>query len=136
MCPTASTRPARIRTPRGARSVVGPQDIGNRWFSVGMSGHDRYEETTGHHIFPARTSGSSAARRRVRIPPDRCAGRVLSPAGKDFRKTPETGNALSTTATTVGGLLAICWQPASQQGPRKAFVLVGVTGFEPVASAV
>jgi integrase len=28
------------------------------------------------------------------------------------------------------------WQPASQQGPRKAFVLVGVTGFEPVASAV
>src|SRR4029450_11358808 len=69
MCPTASTRPARIRTHRVARSVVGPQDIGNRWFSVGMSGHDRYEETTGHHIFPARTWGNGAARRRVPIPP-------------------------------------------------------------------
>ena len=33
-------------------------------------------------------------------------------------------------------LLAICWQPASQQGPRKASWLVGVTGIEPVTSAV
>jgi hypothetical protein len=40
------------------------------------------------------------------------------------------------TDTTIGGLLAIYWQPASQQSPGKAFVLVGVTGFEPVASAV
>jgi hypothetical protein len=54
----------------------------------------------------------------------------------EFRRTPETGNALSATVTTVRGLLAICWQPASQQGPRKAFVLVGVTGFEPVTFAV
>jgi hypothetical protein len=52
------------------------------------------------------------------------------------RKTPQTANAWSAIATTVSGLLAICWQQASQQGPRKAFVLVGVTGFEPVASAV
>jgi hypothetical protein len=50
--------------------------------------------------------------------------------------TLETGNALGATATTVGGLLAICWQQATQQGPRKVFVLVGVTGIEPVTSAV
>src|SRR5215203_5235253 len=28
----------------------------------------RYEETAGHHIFPAKTSGSGAAWRRVRTP--------------------------------------------------------------------
>ena len=39
-------------------------------------------------------------------------------------------------APTAGGLLAICWQLALQQGRAKAFVLVGVTGIEPVASAV
>jgi hypothetical protein len=54
----------------------------------------------------------------------------------EIRKTPKRGNALSATATTVGGLLAICWQQASQEGPKKAFVLVGVTGIEPVTSAV
>jgi hypothetical protein len=59
-----------------------------------------------------------------------------SSRGKDFRKTPEMGNALRSTATTVSGLLAICWQQASRRGPRKAFVLVGVTGIEPVTSAV
>ena len=59
------TRPAAFVL---ARSVVGPHGIGNCWFSVGTSGHDRYEETAGHHIFPTMTSGS-AARRRVRIPP-------------------------------------------------------------------
>jgi hypothetical protein len=36
---------------------------------AGMSGHDRYEESAGHHTFLARTSGSGTARRRVRIPP-------------------------------------------------------------------
>jgi hypothetical protein len=46
------------------------------------------------------------------------------------------GNALSTIATNVGGLLAICWQQASQQGPKRLFALVGVTGIEPVTSAV
>jgi hypothetical protein len=53
----------------------------------------------------------------------------------EIRKTPEMSNAWGATATTDSGLLAICWQPA-QQGLGKAFVLVGVTGFEPVASAV
>jgi hypothetical protein len=73
---------------------------------------------------------------RVRIPPGHCAGHVLIPAGMEIRKTPKRSNALSATPTTVGGLLAICWQSASQRGPRKAFVLVGVTGIEPVTSAV
>jgi hypothetical protein len=50
-------------------SVLGPHDIGTRRSLLGMSGHDRYEETAGHHTFPARTSGSGAGRRRVRIPP-------------------------------------------------------------------
>ena len=64
-----------------------------------------------------------------------CVAGSSFPAGVEFRKAPKTGNALSAKATTIGGLLAICWQ-ASQQGPRKAFVLVGVTGIEPVTSAV
>jgi hypothetical protein len=34
------------------------------------------------------------------------------------------------------GLLAICWQQPSQRDAGNLFVLVGVTGFEPVASAV
>jgi hypothetical protein len=59
-----------------------------------------------------------------------------SPSALGSPQDPETGNALSAPATTVGGLLAICWQPASQRGPRKAYVLVGVTGIEPVTSAV
>jgi hypothetical protein len=54
----------------------------------------------------------------------------------EVRKIPKQGNALSATATTVGGLLAICWQQTSQRGARKVFVLVGVTGIEPVTSAV
>jgi hypothetical protein len=33
-------------------------------------------------------------------------------------------------------LLAICWQPVLSGDPRMLFALVGVTGFEPVASAV
>jgi hypothetical protein len=33
-------------------------------------------------------------------------------------------------------LLAICWQPGSGRRLRNLFSLVGVTGFEPVASAV
>ena len=33
-------------------------------------------------------------------------------------------------------LLVICCQPALQHGSREVFVLVGATGFEPVASAV
>jgi hypothetical protein len=65
-----------------ARSVVGPHGIGNCWFSVGTSGHDRYEETAGHHIFPTMTSGSGAARRRVRIPPTPAAGRWPLPTSQ------------------------------------------------------
>ena len=51
-------------------------------------------------------------------------------------QTLEPDSAQSVLVPTSSGLLAICWQLASQRGPRKAFVLVGVTGFEPVASAV
>ena len=54
----------------------------------------------------------------------------------EILKTPERYNALSAIATTVGGLLAVCWQLGSGRGPRRAFVLVGVTGIEPVTSAV
>jgi predicted membrane channel-forming protein YqfA (hemolysin III family) len=60
----------------------------------------------------------------------------LSPAGMEIRRNPETGNAFSATTTTVGGLLAICWQPTPQRGRVRLFVLVGVTGIEPVTSAV
>jgi hypothetical protein len=61
---------------------------------------------------------------------------TLAGSHVEYRKTAETANAFGAAATTLGGLLAICWQPASQQDSRKAFVLVGVTGFEPVTSAV
>jgi hypothetical protein len=54
----------------------------------------------------------------------------------EIRKNPETGNTFSATTTTVGGLLAICWQPMPQRGSWRLFVLVGVTGIEPVTSAV
>jgi hypothetical protein len=37
---------------------------------------------------------------------------------------------------TARGLLAICWQLGPGRGLTNLFVLVGVTGFEPVASAV
>jgi hypothetical protein len=49
---------------------------------------------------------------------------------------PEMANASGATATTVGGLLAICWRLGSGRGLRNPFVLVGVTGIEPVTSAV
>jgi hypothetical protein len=83
-----------------------------------------------------RVSASGAARWRVRIPPEGLPRAGSSPAGRASARTPEMGNALSTIATNVGGLLAICWQQASQQGPKRLFALVGVTGIEPVTSAV
>jgi hypothetical protein len=33
-------------------------------------------------------------------------------------------------------LLAFCWQSVLIEDPQMPFVLVGLTGFEPVASAV
>jgi hypothetical protein len=42
----------------------------------------------------------------------------------------------SADTTTLGGLLAICWQLKPEKGPKRLFVLVGVTGIEPVTSAV
>jgi hypothetical protein len=58
-------------------SALGPHGIGKRRSLLGMSGHDRYEESAGHHTFPARTSGSGAARRRVRAPPPAHDARVI-----------------------------------------------------------
>jgi uncharacterized protein (TIGR02391 family) len=56
-------------TNRTARSVVGPHSIGNRWFSVGTSGHDRHARIAGPTAFRARTSDGEAGWGRVRIPP-------------------------------------------------------------------
>jgi hypothetical protein len=68
---------------------------------------------------------------------DRLESRLTAePSPVGLPQVPQTANALSASANTTGGALAICWQQASQQGSRKVFVLVGVTGFEPVASAV
>jgi hypothetical protein len=50
----------------------------------------------------------------------------------DFR----LASALSVLAPTPGGLLGMCWQQAPDGARGMLFVLVGVTGFEPVASAV
>jgi len=54
---------------RAARSALGPHDTGNRWSSVGMSGHGRHTGAAGHETFAPRTSASRAARRRVQVPP-------------------------------------------------------------------
>ena len=85
--------------PRPDRSVArqrgGPDDAGRppgadprtlvRFGSVppwssgdpgGTSGHDEYNETTGHRTFTPRTSVVGARPKRVRIPPDGCRGRV------------------------------------------------------------
>jgi hypothetical protein len=71
----------------------------------------------------------------VRITPDSALAGSF-PSDMEVRKIPKQGNALSGIATTIGGLLAICWQQTSQRGSWRAFVLVGVTGIEPVTSAV
>jgi len=47
-------------------------------------------------------------------------------------KSEEPGGGFESHLTTA----PTCWQPASPRGPRKAFVLVGVIGIEPVTSAV
>jgi hypothetical protein len=117
-------------------SALGPHGIGNRWSSAGTSGQDARARIAGHSALTATTSDAEAGWGRVRIPPDHCAGRVLSPAGIEIRKTLETRQHLGTTAAIVGGLLTICWQRASQRSLRNPFVLVGVTGIEPVTSAV
>jgi hypothetical protein len=52
-------------------SVLGPHDIGNRWFSSGTSGHDGYGGTAGPSSVAARTTAAGVPRRRVRIPPHR-----------------------------------------------------------------
>jgi hypothetical protein len=52
------------------------------------------------------------------------------------RLIPEPDSAQSVFAPTAGGLLAICWQLGPGRGLASLFVLVGVTGIEPVTSAV
>jgi hypothetical protein len=62
---------------------------------------------------------------------------ALQASGHGGRSRPSNwGSALGVTATTLGGLLAICWQLGAGRGLRSPFVLVGVTGIEPVTSAV
>jgi hypothetical protein len=53
----------------------------------------------------------------------------------EIRKTPKPNNTLGARATTFSGLLAIAGS-STTRGSGGLFVLVGVTGFEPVASAV
>jgi hypothetical protein len=104
--------------------------------SVGTIGQRRRISIAGQRPFTVTALDGAAARREVRIPPEFCAGRVLAELDMEVRKSPKWGNAFGATATTLGGLLAICWQELSQQDPWKAFSLVGVTGIEPVTSAV
>jgi hypothetical protein len=49
---------------------------------------------------------------------------------------PRTGRRSERFPPTARGLLATCWQLGSGRGLRNLFVLVGVTGIEPVTSAV
>jgi hypothetical protein len=57
-------------------------------------------------------------------------------ASAAVRKTVEVDIIYSIGPATVRGLLAICWQSKQRHGPKRVFVLVGVTGIEPVTSAV
>jgi hypothetical protein len=57
-----------------ARSALGPYRIGHPGIPEGTSGHDEYNETTGHRTFTPRTSVDGARPKRVRIPPDGCRG--------------------------------------------------------------
>src|SRR5512132_3093092 len=57
-----------------ARSLRGPHGTGNRWSLVGTNGHGRHSGIAGNSARPRQTSGSGAARRRVRIPRDLCRG--------------------------------------------------------------
>jgi hypothetical protein len=90
---------------------------------------------------PAITYGQSHGGRNLhRLSADQLTiilGLALQEGGhKGAVQSPELDSTQSASALTAGDLLAICWQPASQQGPGRAFVLVGVTGIEPVTSAV
>jgi hypothetical protein len=58
----------------GPRSALGPYRIGHLVIPEGTSGHDEYNETTGHRTFTPRTSVAGARPKRVRIPPDGCRG--------------------------------------------------------------
>jgi hypothetical protein len=49
---------------------------------------------------------------------------------------PRTGRRSERFPPTARGLLAICWQLGSGRGLKNLFALVGVTGIEPVTSAV
>jgi hypothetical protein len=102
----SSTR--RDRSVRGAVALVRAGSARHREPLV-LVGHERSRRvwrTAGPSSFAARTTAAGVPRRRVRIPPHHCAGRVLSPAGMEVRKTPKRGNALSVIAATFGGLLA------------------------------
>jgi hypothetical protein len=45
-------------------------------------------------------------------------------------------SASSDETATYRGLLATCWQPSRRRWRKRLYVLVGVTGIEPVTSAV
>jgi hypothetical protein len=61
---------------------------------------------------------------------------ALQAGGQLGRLIPERDSAQRVFAPTAGGLLAICWQLGPGRGLMSLFVLVGVTGIEPVTSAV
>ena len=60
----------------GLEAIVGggSQYTGNRRYSAGTNGHDRYAKSAGRRICTSTTSAAARTRRRVRIPPAGCRG--------------------------------------------------------------